>query len=117
VRESEGNTPDVAPVSTTMLQIVARSVTDSVSTPGPWNSKIRPTPPRTPRRRSSSMTTSLACTRRPSRPVSRTPTTTGRGSSNGCPAIATATSSPPTPIASMPTAPAVEVCESAPMIR
>jgi hypothetical protein len=49
-------------VSITMLQIVARSVAESEATPSPWNSKMRPRPPRTPRRRRSSSTTSFDCT-------------------------------------------------------
>ena len=51
-----------------------RSVTDSVATPWPWNSNTQPTPPRTPRRRSSSRITSFACTTaaaRPSAPLRR----------------------------------------------
>ncbi len=113
-RPSLGKTPVVAPVSTTMLQIVARSVADSVATPSPKNSKIAPTPPRTPKRRSSSRITSFASTQSESAPSRRTPTISGAAVTNGCPAIATATSSPPAPIASEPTAPAAVVWESAP---
>ena len=82
--------------------------------PSPWNSKIRPRPPRTPRRRRSSSTTSLDCTHGRSRPRSSTPTTSGRSTGYGRPAIATATSVAPAPIASIPSAPAIVVWLSAP---
>ena len=42
VRSSDGNTAVVPPSSTIMLAIVPRSLTDSVATPSPWNSKIAP---------------------------------------------------------------------------
>jgi hypothetical protein len=97
-----------------MLQIVARSVAESVATPGPKNSKIIPRPPRTPWRRSGSRITSFACTQSGSDPTSSTPWISGAAVANVYPAIATATSRPPAPIARLPTAPAAEVCESAP---
>ena len=60
-----------------MLQIVARSVAERVATPSPKNSKIAPTPPRTPKRRSSSRITSFASTQSESAPSRRTPTISG----------------------------------------
>ena len=102
VSSSAGKIPAVAPVSTTMLQIVARPVVEIVATPSPKNSNTAPRPPRTPWRRSSSRITSLASTPAARRPVSSTPTTRGHGRSNPCPAMATATSSPPAPVANMP---------------
>jgi hypothetical protein len=80
---SLGNTAVVAPVSTTMLQIVARSVAESVAAPGPKNSKIIPRPPRTPWRRSSSRITSFACTQSGSDPTSSTPWILGAAVANG----------------------------------
>ena len=111
---SLGKIEVVQPVSVPMLVMVARSGTDSVFTPGPKYSKIRPTPPFTSTRRSSSRMTSLADTQAGSAPVSFTPTTCGTLMRNGSPAIAHATSSPPAPIASDPMPPAVGVWLSLP---
>ncbi len=97
-----------------MFVIVARSGTESPSTPGPMYSKIRPRPPRTLSRRSSSRMMSLAETIGMSAPCSRTATTVGISRMNGSPAMAIAMSRPPAPIASMPIPPAVGVCESLP---
>jgi hypothetical protein len=62
VLASAGKMPAVAPSSWIMLQIVARSVTVSVSTPGPSKANALPKPPFTVRRRSISRMTSLADT-------------------------------------------------------
>ena len=59
---SEGNTEVVTPVSAPMLVMVARSGTDSVSTPGPEYSMITPTLPLTPKSSSILSATSLALT-------------------------------------------------------
>ena len=77
VTRSLGNTLVVAPSSAPMLQMVARSGTDRVATPGPPYSITLPTPPLTLSRRSSSRMTSLADTMGASRPVSHTLTTWG----------------------------------------
>ena len=63
----------------TMLQMVPRCVTFNVGTPSPKNSKTQPMPPRTPRRRSNSSTTSLPCTHGLNLPRSSTPTIRGAG--------------------------------------
>ena len=97
-----------------MLAMVARSGTDSVSTPAPPYSRTRPTLPLVVSRFNSSRITSLAVTQGRSRPCRFTRTTCGQAKKKGPPAMATATSSPPAPIASMPTAPAVGVWLSLP---
>ena len=60
-----------------MLAMVARSGTESVSTPGPAYSITRPTPPLTVRRRSSSKMMSLADTMGGNDPSSQTRQTFG----------------------------------------
>jgi hypothetical protein len=97
-----------------MFAITCRSMAERESSPGPWYSMIRPTPPLTPCRRSISRITSFALTHGGSAPVSRTPQICGIVTYSGSPAIAIATSRPPTPMASMPSEPAAHVCESDP---
>ena len=104
----------VAPSSVPMFAITWRSQAVNPSSPGPWYSTIRPTPPVTSWRRSNSSTTSLAETQSGSSPVSRTPQMRGILRWKGSPAMAMATSRPPAPIASMPIEPAAGVWESAP---
>ena len=67
----------VAPSSAPILAMVARSGTDSVSTPGPAYSITRPTPPLTLRRRSTSKIISFADTMGGSEPSSQTQQTFG----------------------------------------
>jgi hypothetical protein len=115
VLSSEEKTPVVAPSSAIMLQIVVRPVTSMLATPGPKNSKMRPSPPLTPRLLKSSRMMSFGVTHSESVPVSSTPTTFGAGVWKGWPAMTSATSSPPAPMAMEPRAPEEVVWESAPM--
>src|SRR5919197_580436 len=111
---SEGKIAVVPPSSVIMLQTVARWVTGRLATPGPVNSKMRPSPPLTVYLRMSHRIKSLEATQGGRRFSRWTPTTIGVGVWNGWPAMARATSRPPAPMASAPHAPEVGVWESAP---
>ena len=97
-----------------MLVIVARSGTESVRTPGPAYSTMKPTLPFVVSRRSISRMMSLAETHGASFPARSTRQMLGAASVNVPCAMAAATSSPPAPMARQPMPPAVGVCESEP---
>jgi hypothetical protein len=104
----------VAPYSGAMLAMVARSASDRLESPGPWNSTNFPT---TPFLRSISVTvstTSVAVAPGASAPCSRNPTTCGTSMTVGWPSIAASASMPPTPQPTTPSPLIMVVCESVP---
>ena len=89
--------PQVAPYSGAMLEIVARSASGRVASPGPKNSTNLPTTPRSRSIWVTVSTRSVAVAPSARRPVRRKPTTWGMSMEIGWPSMAASASMPPTP--------------------
>ena len=118
VSPSGSTSPVKPPSSAVMLVSVARSSIDSARTPGPPNSKTRPTP--VPARSAGSASTcstrSFAVTPRGSGASTSTRRTSGSANRTAPVTNALAMSVVPTPKATQPRAPLCGVCESVPTI-
>ncbi len=114
---SLGMSPHLAPASTAMLLSVKRLCMGIASMPGPPNSSALYVAPSAPSRPISVSIRSLASTRSPSSPAISTLKVSGTRSQVLPVAMPTATSVLPMPVAKAPSAPAMQVCESAPITR
>ncbi|MNM75560.1 hypothetical protein D3C81_873510 [compost metagenome] len=104
----------VQPNSGDILEIVARSVTDSVSSPSPKTSTNFPTTPLSRRIFVMERTISVAVQISGILPVSLSPITSGQVKKMGCPNIAASASIPPTPQPRTPMPLTIGVWESVP---